>query len=208
MLTWKCFVYWFKTLFSGPPLSRSTKLLRVFKRKKNTWSCTVLVNSSYDLELSLNSLIVFINLFIYLFQWASCWSWPIVCQWTLRMVSYCVGLLVMVNYSHDPLLSLNFLIVASWLLLFIYYSNEVHAGADRWFMSIKISSKGLPTDSCLWCYPLRCDKRLFSWMGGIWIILLHCSSSKSLLFNYQDHPSYCNKWNVILTSLKCFWYLV
>lgn len=123
--------------FSLVPLYHEAQNFCVYSReKKNTWSCTVLVNSSYDLELSLNSLIVFINLFIYLFQWASCWSWPIVCQWTLRMVSYCVGLLVMVNSSHDPLLSSNFLIVASWLLLFIFYSNEVHAGADRWFMSI------------------------------------------------------------------------
>lgn len=189
MLTWKCFVYWFKTLFSGAPLSWSTKLLRVFKRKKTTWSCTVLVNSLYDLELSLNSLIVFINLFIYLFQWASCWSWPILCQWTLHMVSYCV-------VGDGELFTWSFIIFefldCCFMIAFIFfYSNEVHAGADpmTWFMSIKISSKGLPTDSCLWCYPLRCHERSFSWMGGIWIILLHCSSSKSLL-NYQDHPSY------------------
>jgi hypothetical protein len=45
-------------------------------------------------------------------------------------------------------------------------------------VSMKISSKGLSTDPCIWRHPFRRYKWCFSGVGGLWLILLHCSSSK------------------------------
>ena len=45
-------------------------------------------------------------------------------------------------------------------------------------LSMKVSFKGLSTDSCIWRHPFRRNERCFGWMGGLWLILLHYSSSK------------------------------
>lgn len=154
MLTWKCFVYWFKTLFSGAPLSWSTKLLRVFKRKKNHMILHCVS------EFFIWSWIIFEFLdcfykFIYLFISMSfmlvlahtvsvntshglllcCWWW-----WTIHMILYYLWISWLLLHDCFYLFLFQWGSCWCWPNDLIYVHKDFFQGIAHWFVLMVLSA--------------------------------------------------------------------